>query len=244
MLHLLFQFHKLSSVKLKRIYLPKRTPPGYLGSNAEPEPSSQCLHSSLMHTAFQGQATGWASKPPAFWVNPYKRAPRIKIWPIGLRHSPLIGDASYGFIYIFTNQSEQLHSDQSGPIKLWAFRVLICMKVDQSGTRSGDFSLHEPASNPSRWGKGCVLLAGAETGELGYTPGGLLAQAHLSTMLLHSHGFPSWSVSQLSCRASLFDRRDVSQLSCFYWIKSLPSPHPKLRTPVDTDLVTMNFCWH
>lgn len=71
-----------------------------------------------MHAAFQGEAIDWAAKPPAGWVNPYKRAPRIKIQPTGLRCSSLIGDADYGFIYIFTNQSEQLYSNHSGPIKL------------------------------------------------------------------------------------------------------------------------------
>ena len=45
----------------------------------------------------------------------------------------------YSPISIFTDQPEQLHYDQWGqwgPIKLWGFGVLICMRIDQSWIRS------------------------------------------------------------------------------------------------------------
>ena len=57
---------------------------------------------------------------------------------------------SYIPISFFTDQLEQLHSYHSGqsvsfgPVKLQGFWVLICMRTDQSGTRSG-FSLYTPA---------------------------------------------------------------------------------------------------
>ena len=51
----------------------------------------------------------------AFWANPCERAPRMVFQPIGLRLSLSNGScATIIFICIFTNQSEQLYSNESG----------------------------------------------------------------------------------------------------------------------------------
>lgn len=74
-----------------------------------------------MHTAFQEKATDWAANPsPTSCVDPYKRAPRIKLLLIKLRLSPIqLQLYGYILIHIFTNQSEQLHSGQSRPNAIW-----------------------------------------------------------------------------------------------------------------------------
>lgn len=100
--------------------------------------------SGMLH--FREKLSEWAVKPlhcaPAISLDLYKRAPGIEIRPIGLRLSPSNQScaATSSFASLPTNQDSAF-----GPIKLWGFRVLMCMKTDQSGIGSSNSSLYKPA---------------------------------------------------------------------------------------------------
>lgn len=91
----------------------------------------------------------------ATWVGPYKGAPRIDIRPSGLQL--FLCNWSCAVISLFAPLLTRVALFQSirivlfGPIKLWGFKVLICIIMDQSGTKAGSLfyisQLHLPLNH-------------------------------------------------------------------------------------------------
>lgn len=194
--------------------------------------------------------TLWVAKPPA-------PCPCRLNWPfelLGLKFNQQDWDFtlqskmhSYSLIYIFANQAEWLHSNQSGhyflnqsnPEDLESLLQNNKPIRDRCGAQRAS-SLYKAASILSLPGSHSIPIKELELQhQLGLQHWswaitleqlkprppcpGCLARGHLTAMLSHC-----WA---------------VSWLSCFNWVKSVPSPPAKLGTPVGIAVAMPNLCW-
>ena len=123
----------------ERRHLLRRTPGGYLGSNWKNRAQQEFLYKGLSCKLH------FRERPTLNSVcrlnQPYKGVPGIPFPPIGLK----LPSFNWSCPAIFpspsspTNPFWPVRTVSFGPVKLPEFGVLICMWMNQSGMRGGDF---------------------------------------------------------------------------------------------------------